>query len=93
MGHLPPFKRVSAMWKQWGEEEAPRECLRLLWRLYLLKEGLDVSACPWALFRQVMVRELLCPGYCDVADGGFMCSRVLVPRLMTIELEGWCAGC
>ena len=46
MGHLPPFKRVSAMWSDFGEERSPIVLLQKLCHLYLIVEGFDEDACP-----------------------------------------------
>lgn len=45
-GHYAPFKRVSATWADYGEEEAPRVCLQLLWRQYNRVKGLEPTDCP-----------------------------------------------
>ena len=46
MGHFPPFKRVQAMWEDFGVERAPIVLLQKLLHLHLIVEGLDESACP-----------------------------------------------
>ena len=47
-GHLPPYSRCSARWKEYGEEEAMRVILRTLWRQWCEKEGKSIDACPLA---------------------------------------------
>ena len=54
-GHLPPFKRVSATNAKYGEEEAPFELLRMLWRQYFFTQGLKPKDCPFTgLFKEAV---------------------------------------
>ena len=45
-GHLPPFKRCSATYAKYGEDEAPFVMLRELWKLYCFQEQMDLKDVP-----------------------------------------------
>ncbi|CAK0797975.1 unnamed protein product [Prorocentrum cordatum] len=47
MGHMPPYRRVSAPWSKHTEAGAMRVVLKKVWIQYLAKEVKDRSHCPW----------------------------------------------
>lgn len=44
--HYPPYPRVSFRFDRWGERASVVLCWQHCWRLFLIDEGLDESACP-----------------------------------------------
>lgn len=44
--HLPPWRRRSFSWSQYGHHGSAEQCLKHLWSTWLADNGLDIKDCP-----------------------------------------------